>query len=55
MMFEADPRDKSSAEDEIEEPFVGYREDDEDGREGQKEDDEAVQIMAVGLEAMEER
>lgn len=54
-MLEADPCDKGSAEDEVKEPFVGDGEDDEDWRESQKQDDEPVEIMAVGLEAMEKR
>lgn len=54
-MFQANPCDKRSAEDEVKQPFVGNGEDDEHRRESQKQDDEAVKIMTVGLAAMEKR
>lgn len=54
-MLQANPCHKRGAEDEVKQPFVGNGEDDEDRRESQKQDDEAVEIMAVRLEAMKKR
>ena len=42
MMFETHPGDKGGAKGEKEESFVGDGQDDEDGRKGKKDDDEAV-------------
>ena len=46
-MFEADPSHQGGAESEVEEPFVGYRKEDERGRESQEYDEKAVEIMIV--------
>ena len=54
MVFEADPGDEGGAEGEVEEAFVGDCEDDEDGGEGEEDDDEAVEVVVVWLEAVEE-
>lgn len=54
MVFETHPGDKRGAEGEVEESFVGYGQDDEDGREGEEDDDEAVEVVVVWLEAVEE-
>lgn len=53
-MLKANPCDKSGTEGEVEEAFVRYCEDDEDGRECEEDDDKSMKIMAVGLEAVEE-
>ena len=53
-MFETDPGDEGGAEGEVEESFVGDGQDDEDGREGEEDDDEAVEIVVVWLETVEE-
>lgn len=55
VMLEADPCYESRTENEIEQPFVGYGKDDEDRRKGQEQDDQAMEIMAVWLEAVEKR
>lgn len=54
VVFEPDPSDEGGAEDEVEESFVGDGEDDEDWGEGQEDDDEAVEVVVVGLKAVEE-
>ncbi len=54
VVFEADPGDEGGAEGEVEEAFVGDGEDDEDGGEGEEVDGEAVEVVVVGLEAVEE-
>lgn len=54
MVFETHPGDKGGAEGEVEESFIGYGQDDEDGREGEEDDDEAVEVVVVWLEAVEE-
>lgn len=54
VVFETDPGDEGNAEGEVEEAFVGYGEDDEDGGEGKEHDDEAVEVVIVWLEAVEE-
>lgn len=54
VVFETDPSDEGGAEDEIKESFVGYGEDDEDWGEGQEDDDEAVEVVIIGLKTMEE-
>lgn len=53
-VFDADPADEGGAEGEVEEAFVLDGEDDEDGGEGEEEDDEAVDVVGVGLEHVEE-
>lgn len=53
-MFETDPGDEGGAKGEVEESFVGDGQDDEDGGEGEEDDDEAVEIVVVWLEAVEE-
>lgn len=53
-MFETYPGDEGGAEGEVEESFVGNGQDDEDGREGEEDDDEAVEIVIIWLEAVEE-
>ena len=53
MVFEADPGDEGGAEGEVEEAFVGDCEDDEDGGEGEEDDDKAVEVVVVWLEAVE--
>ena len=55
VVFEAYPGDEESAEDEVEESFVGDGQDDEDGREGQENHDETMEVMIVRLEAVEKR
>lgn len=55
MVFKTDPGDEGGAEDEVEQAFVGDGEDDEDWGEGEKDDDEAVEVMIIGLQAVEER
>ena len=54
MMFETYPGDEGGAKCEVEESFVGDGQDDEDGREGEKDDDEAMEIMVIWLVAVEE-
>lgn len=54
MVFETYPGDEGGAESEVEESFVGDGQDDENGREGEEDDDEAVEIVVVGLETIEE-
>ena len=55
MMFETDPGDEGGAEGKVEESFVGDGQDDEDGREGEEDDDEAVEIVIIWLKAVEKR
>ena len=54
MVFEPHPGDEGGAEGEVEESFVGDGQDDEDWREGQKDDDEAVEVVVVWLKTVEE-
>jgi hypothetical protein len=54
-VFEADPGDEACAEHEVEEALVRDGEDDEDWGEGEEYDDEAVEVVAVWSQAVEER
>ena len=54
VVFETDPGYEGGAEGEVEEAFVGDGEDDEDRGEGEKNDYQAVEVVAVWLEAVEE-
>lgn len=54
MVLETDPGDEGGAEGEVEEAFVGYCENDEDGREGKEHDDETVEVVIIRLEAVQE-
>ena len=51
-MLEADPGDKSGAEGEIEEPFIGDGEDDEDRREGEKNDHKSMEVVIVRVKTV---
>jgi len=53
-VFETHPGDEGRAEGEVKEAFVGDGEDDEDGREGEEDDYEAVEIVVVWSEAVHE-
>lgn len=53
-VFEADPGDEGGAEGEVEETFVGDGEDDEGGRESEENDDEAVEVVIVGADFVNE-
>ena len=55
VVFETHPGDEGGAEGEVEESFVGNGEDDEDGRKGQEDDDESVEIVVIWVETVEER
>ncbi len=46
-MFKTDPGDESGAERKVEETLVGYREDYERRREGEKDNDEAMEVVVV--------
>lgn len=54
-MLQADPRDQRHAEYEVEQSLVGDGEDDECRRECEKDDHQSVQVVAVGVESVEER
>lgn len=54
VVFEADPGDEGGAKGEVEESLVGDREDDEGRGEGEEQYDEAVEVVIVWLQAMEE-
>lgn len=53
-VLEAHPGEEQHAEGEVEEPFVGDGEDDESGREGEEDDDKAMDVVRVWLEAVQE-
>ena len=53
-VFEADPSHQGSAESEVEEAFIGYRKEDERGRESQEYDEKAVEVMIVGFNPVRE-
>lgn len=52
-MLETDPGDESDAKGDVEKAFVGDGEDDKDGRKGQEDDDQSVEIVIDGLEAVQ--
>jgi hypothetical protein len=54
VVLEAHPGEEEDAEGEVEEAFVGDGEDDEGWGKGEEDDDEAVDVVGVGLEAVEE-
>lgn len=54
VVLEADPGDEGGAEGEVEEAFVGDGEDDEDRGEGEEDDDEAVKVVVVWAETVQE-
>ena len=53
-MFKSDPRNEGRAEGEIEEAFIGDCEKDEGWGEGEEDYQEAVQVMAVWADFMDE-
>jgi hypothetical protein len=55
VVLHTDPGEKSQAKGKVEEAFVGDGEDYEHRREGQEDDEEAMEVMVARLEAMEER
>ena len=55
VMFQADPGNEGGAEGEVEEAFVGDGEYDEHGSEGQADHSEAVDVVVLRLETVEER
>ena len=54
MMFETNPCNKSSAEGEVEKTFVGKGEDDKGWRKCEEDDDEAMEVVVVWVETVEE-
>lgn len=48
-VFEADPCNEGERKGEVEQPFVGYREDDEGWCEREKDDGQTVEVMVVWL------
>ena len=54
-VFEAYPCYEGDAVCEVEEAFVGDGEDDEEGREGEENDHQSVEVVVVWLETVEER
>lgn len=54
VVFEADPSDEGGAEYEVEKAFIRDREDDEDRGEGEEDNNKAVEVILVGLHAVEE-
>lgn len=54
VVFHADPGYEGEAEGEVEESLVGDCEDDERWCEGEEQDDQAVEVVVVRLEAVEE-
>lgn len=55
MMLESDPSQKQYEEGEIEKTLVRDGQNDEDGRERQKDDDETMYVVIVALETMQKR
>ena len=53
VVFESHPRSDGDAKDEVEETFVGDGEDDKGWGKGEKDDDEPVEVVIVGLHAVE--
>ena len=53
VVFETDPRDKSDAKGKVEKAFVGDGKDDEGRGKGEKDYDKPVEIVIVGLYAVE--
>lgn len=48
------PGGQSHAKDEVKEPLVGNGKDNERWREGEEKDHQAVQVMPIGIQAVEE-
>ena len=53
-MLETDPGNDCGGEDEVKEAFVGDGEDDKDGRKGEEDYQEAVEVVSVCAEGVEE-
>lgn len=49
VVFKTDPGEQGAAEDEVEEPLVGDGKNDEAGGEGEKDYDEAAEIIVILL------
>lgn len=54
-MFETDPGYEGYAKAQIEKAFVGYGEDDKDRSKSQEDDHEAMNVVVVGLKAVQKR
>jgi len=54
LVFESDPGKEGDAECEVEEAFVGDCEDDEDGRKRQEDYKQAVEVVIIRFEAVDE-
>lgn len=54
FVFQTDPGYERDAESEVKESFVGDGEKNEDGREGQEDDHQAVEVVVVGLKTVQE-
>ena len=54
-MFKADPCDKGHTEDEVEESLPGDGENDKGWGKGQEDDHEAMKVVTVGINSVEER
>lgn len=52
LVLETHPAEEAHAEGEVEEAFEGDAEDDEGRRELQEHDDQAVDVVAVGVQAV---